>query len=153
MTRLKTNRFDVTNTMHQQPSPVKSRLAFGVVGHAARVAGYNGSHRSSTRTNTFVERRGVIRSGGGDWRETEERTRLKLCWVSDPFTEKQNPAGRIQFVYFLGCGSEEEPRPGNWKDAECFHPSVVTVRTTCFNRGKRAWRGACVHFTEEEWQS
>lgn len=51
-------------------SPVKSSLAFGVVGHGNGVTGYD---RASTLPNTVMERRGVIWPGGRDWRETSSR--------------------------------------------------------------------------------
>lgn len=50
-------------------SPVKSCLAFGVVGHGDRVSGYNGYDWPSTLADAVVER-GVIWPGRRDWGET-----------------------------------------------------------------------------------
>lgn len=55
------------NTHDEIISPVKSRLAFGVVGHGNRIYGSNRYDWASTLPDAVMEGGGVIWSGGGDW--------------------------------------------------------------------------------------
>lgn len=67
-----------SSQINKQSSPVKSRLAFGVVDHGKRVSGYNGYDRPSALHDTVMERGGVVWSGGGDWGDRRVQKVIKM---------------------------------------------------------------------------